>query len=398
MKIGKEFALILSFVFLAFTLGTTEYVIVGLLPDVAQSLHVSVAHAGMLVSGFAIAFAVGTPAALMAASRFSKRTALLTGILLVALCNCCSAFAPTYLALFLARMATAVCCGLCVSLAISICTESVAEERKGQAIAWIMGGFSIANVLGVPIGTFVGVHFQWPAAFWLVAFLVISCGLLLSKMVPRELPGMKSSLRDPLRLMGNPRVGLAFLIPIVGIAAVFVIYTYITPLMTEVMHIPAGWTSGLLLLYGAASVLSNVIAGKVASGDYQSKLKRIFQIHAVIYALYGITVPYSGIGTLSLLAIACLSLSINAAAQLYIIRLTERFVPQAKDFASSLMPIGANIGIALGSLVGALVTDHLGLRYLPWMAVAFALAAYLITVLSCRLDRATEKKPPHLTA
>lgn len=387
MKISKEFALILSFTFLAFILGTTEYVIVGLLPDVAQSLNVAVSQAGILVSGFAVAYAVGTPFAMAAASYVSKRTAVLIGILLISLLNISSAFAPTYMLLFVSRLAAAVCCGLSVSLAISICTELVSARKKGQAVAYIMGGFTIANVLGVPIGTFVAVHFQWPAAFILVAVSGFACACLLYKMIPRGLPAAASSARDQLRLMINPRLILAFLIPICGVAAIFVVYTYITPIFTQVMNIPIEWTSSILLVYGAATVISNIIGGKIASGDLLLKLRRVFLIDAAIFILFGFTISHSLAGIATLMAIACISFSINAAAQLYFTELSVRFVPEAKDFASSLFPVGANIGIALGSAAGAFVTERLGLVFLPWIAVGFALVAYAITTVSWRLDR-----------
>lgn len=387
MKLTKESGLILAFTFLAFILGTTEYVIVGLLDDVAQSLHVTVAQTGVLVSAFAVAYALGTPVALAAAARFSKRASLMAGAALVILLNIGTALAPTYSVLFLIRVVVAVCCGLCVSLAISISSDVVAEERKGVAISYITGGFSIANVLGVPIGT----HFSWTAAFLFVALTGILCFLLLHKMIPSTLPPMNSAFSDTLRLLGTPRIMLAFLIPIFGIAAIFTIYTYIIPIMTDVMNIPGRWSSMILLCYGAVTVISNIIGGFVSAGNYLVKLRNVFLVHILVFLLFGITMHSSALGIFSLMAIACISFSINAAAQLYLIRLTERFVPKAKDTASSLMPIGANIGIAIGSAAGAFVMDHYGLGLLPLAAVGFSLAAFLISAYSQKFDANPKK-------
>lgn len=388
----KENLLIFSFTLLAFILGTTEYVIVGLLTPIANSLGVSVAQTGIMVSGFAIAYAAGTPFVMMAAGYFTKRRALLIGASLVVLFTLGSALSWSYPVLFLTRMATAIFCGLSVSLAVSICTDYVSPERRGLALSYIIGGFTIANVLGVPIGTLVGLHFEWPAAFWLVA----ACGalsiLLLYKIVPTNLPAVQSSPRNQLRLMSNPRVLLAFFIPIIGIAAIFVIYTYINPLMLEVMHISEGSTSTILLVYGAVTILSNLLGGKIATGTYMAKLKKLFLIHAVVYVLLGFTVPFTWPGIISLMTIALISFSINAACQLYFIHLTEQYVPEAKDFAASLLPISANIGIAVGSSVGAFVTDHFGLRYLPWAAAVLALFAFAATAYSYNLDRSEDKK------
>ncbi|AIQ65630.1 hypothetical protein PSTEL_23495 [Paenibacillus stellifer] len=386
MKISKEQALTLAFTFLAFILGTTEYVIVGLLDQVAAGLGVSIAEAGAFVSGFAVAYACGTPFAMALAGRFSKPASLMTGTVLVVLLNICSAFASTYVLLLVFRIMTAVCCGLCVSLSISISTDVVPIEKRGRAISYIMGGFSLANVLGVPIGTFVGMHFEWPAAFILVGILGAFCLVLLYRVVPRDLPNAQSRMSDQFRLLTHPRVLLAILIPVLGVAAIFVNYTYIVPLMTEVMRIPADRTGYVLIVYGAATIFSNIISGVIASGNYMAKLKVLFLIQAVIFAIYGITVSVPWLGILGLIAIACISFSINAAVPIYFIHLAERFVPAAKDFASSLMPIGANIGIAVGSASGALVMGHFGLRFLPWAAVGFALVSCCVTALSLSLD------------
>jgi Arabinose efflux permease len=388
----KENLLIFSFTLLAFILGTTEYVIVGLLTPIANSLGVSVAQTGIMVSGFAIAYAAGTPFVMMAAGYFTKRRALLIGASLVVLFTLGSALSHSYLILFLTRMATAVFCGLSVSLAVSICTDYVSPERRGLALSYIIGGFTIANVLGVPIGTFVGLHFEWPAAFWLVAACGVLSILLLYRIVPRNLPAVQSSLKNQFRLMTNPRVLLAFLIPIIGVAAIFVIYTYINPLMLEVMHISEGRTSTLLLVYGAVTIVSNILGGKIASGTYMAKLKTLFLVHAVVYIIFAFTLSFTWLGIVSMMAIALISFSINAACQLYFIHLTEQYVPEAKDFASSLLPISANIGIAVGSSIGAFVTDHYGLRYLPWAAAVLALIAFAATAYSYNLDRSASKK------
>ncbi|TCN00736.1 putative MFS family arabinose efflux permease [Paenibacillus sp. BK033] len=387
----RENLLIFTFTLLAFILGTTEYVIVGLLTPIASSLGVSVAQTGIMVSGFAIAYAAGTPFVMMAAGYFTKRRALLLGASLVVLFTMGSALSFSYPVLFLTRMATAVFCGLSVSLAVSICTDYVSPERRGLALSYIIGGFTIANVLGVPIGTFVGLHFEWPAAFWLVAACGIISLLLLYRIVPKDLPAVQSSLKNQFRLMTNPRVLLAFFIPIIGVAAIFVIYTYINPLMLDVMHISEERTSTILLVYGAVTIVSNILGGKIASGTYVAKLKTLFLVHAVVYVIFGFTLSFEWLGIVSLMAIALISFSINAACQLYFIHLTEQYVPEAKDFASSLLPISANIGIAVGSSIGAFVTDHYGLRYLPWAAVVLALLAFAATAYSYSLDRSAKK-------
>lgn len=384
---NREKLLILALTVLTFILGTTEYVIVGLLGNVAKTFDVSVATVGTLVSIFAISFAAGTPIAMMIASFYSKSTSLITGSLLVALLNIGIAFSPNYFCLSLLRIITAISCGLCVSLALSISTDSVSNEQKGKAISYIMGGFSIANVFGVPIGTFVAMHFQWQTTFLLIGVLGAVCTILLFKVVPKDLPRVQSSIRAQFRLLTTPRIFIAFSIPIMGISAIFVIYTFIVPLMTEIMKIPSSWSSTLLLLYGIATIISNLIGGKIATRNFVYKLRNVFLLHALIFILLGLTEHSSILGILLIIAIGTICFSINAAAQLYLIQLTESLVPEAKDFASSLMPIGANIGIAVGSGAGSLITEFFGLQFLPWAAVIFSLSAFGLTAFSITLNR-----------
>lgn len=158
MTRNRENLLILTLTLVSFVLGTTEYVIVGVLKEIESYMKVSLAAAGMLVSGFAIAYAVGTPFAVAFLAKISRRSSILIGFAIVLALNLLTVFSTTFSSLMAIRIVSAVACGLTISLSISIVSDAVNRERRGEAIAWILGGFSIANVLGVPLGTFIGQH------------------------------------------------------------------------------------------------------------------------------------------------------------------------------------------------------------------------------------------------
>lgn len=392
MPYPKEKGLIFAFTFMAFILGTTEYVIVGLLSEIAGEFGVTLATAGILISGFALAYAIGTPLILSVLGHLPKRFLLLTGITLIIIVNILSAFSMSFEFLMGTRVVTAILCGLSLSLAISVASDYVEKARRGRAISYILGGFTIANVFGVPIGTFVGQHFDWPATFILVSILG-SIALLLNWMyIPRGIPVVNVSAKEQFVLLTNYRILLAFFIPAMGTAAIFTVFTYITPLMGKVMQLPSSWFSTVLFAYGLVTIVSNLIGGRIASGDYVGKLRIVFILQAVIFIIYGVTAAMPVIGLISLVLIALMSYILNASTQLYLIDLAFTFVPRAKDFATSLMPVANNLGIAIGSFVGGMMIDMGGLTTLPWASAGFTLIALVITVISHRLDRKQKER------
>lgn len=387
MSSTRENALIFTFTFMAFVLGTTEYVIVGLLTEVSESLGITLAKAGALVSAFAIGYAVGTPVVIAASTRFPKRASILTMIGLVLLFNVFSALSHTYALLLATRVLAAVLCGSALSLAFSVASEVISIAKRGQAFSFIFAGFSIANVFGVPIGTFVGQHLEWPAAFVLNAALAFIALILNFVYIPRRLPqSRKTSLKEQVGLLSNVRIILAFLIPVLGIGGVFVIYTYVTPILAEVMQVPERLVSWVLLGYGAASIVSNWLSGKIASGHAIGKLRLALFVQAIIMALFSLAAPVPVLGLISLLLVGCVSNLLNATVQLYLIDLARRYFPGAKDLAASLLPVAANIGIAGGAALGGAAAENAGLIHLPWIGGLMAMIACGITVISYRLD------------
>lgn len=393
MKTTRQNALIFSFTFMAFILGTTEYIIVGLLSEISASLGVTLATAGGLVSGFAISYAIGTPLMMSLCSRVPKRITILVTLVLILLLNLWSAVAGSYSMLLVTRIVTAVLCGFVLSVAITVASEVVDPEKRGKGIATILSGFAIANVLGVPIGTLVGQFFTWPAAFVLNGILAGIAVVLNYVYIPRGLPKpVPSSLKDQVELFTNGRIILAFFIPVMAVGAVFVMYTYITPLLEQVMNIPKSSVSGVLLVYGVATIVSNWLGGKIASGNAVSKLRFVFLIQTVVYIVFSMTASIPILGMVVLMVLATMSSIVSAPAQLYLIDLAKQFAPRTKDLAASLNPVASNVGIAGGSAIGGVVVQHGGLTSLPVAAAILAISACSIAVICSRLDH-----PGHAT-
>ncbi|WP_438347950.1 MFS transporter [Paenibacillus sp. FA6] len=391
MNPTKERALIFSFTFMAFMLGTTEYLIVGLLPNVANSLKITLALAGSLVSGFAIAYAIGAPIVMTAVSRLPKRSSILSLMVLIILFNLLCAVSPSFGVLLFIRMITGIMCGVAISLAISLSSDVISSENRGKAISYILSGFAISNVLGVPLGNLVGQYFEWPAAFVLVAILGLVAFILNFIYVPRHYTKTNISLQDQVGLLKNGRVILAFLIPVLGISAIFVIYTYITPILEDIMHISKESVSIVLLVYGIAAIVSSWLGGKVATGNAIGKLRFVFIIQAIIFASFSLTASLPVLGLLSLFLIGGVSYILNTTTQLYLIDLAARYSPKAKDLAASLNASAANFGIAIGAAIGGFVADNIGLIHLPWVASILSLGACVLTAWSYHLDTFSKK-------
>lgn len=382
----KQKFLAFTLTLLTFVMGTSEFVIVGLLAEVSTDLNISLAVAGTLVSGFAIAYAIGTPLLTAFVSRFPKYPLMLTLIVLFIIGNIISALSGSYELLIFSRVITAVVSGVLVALSMSIASDIMPESKKGAIIALIFAGFTISNVIGVPLGTLIGQLGNWQLTFWFTTLLGVISLLLAIFILPRKLKVVKASAKDQLGLLANPRMILAFFIPTFSIAGTYTIYTYITPILQDGMGIPASYVSAILLGYGAFSILSNVLAGKIASNNGVSKLRYVFIVQAVILTSLFFTMGTTFAGLVSLMLMAVMIYAMNATIQMYLMNLATVYFPAAKDFASSLTPVAVNVGIALGATLGGYVVANGGYVHLSWVGGLCALTAAGLAFLSYRLD------------
>ncbi|MFK3987606.1 MULTISPECIES: MFS transporter [unclassified Exiguobacterium] len=382
-----DWTLILSLALLTFVLGTSEFVIVGILPDIADGLSISIATAGTLVSAFAITFAIGTPLTMSLTSHLPKRKLMLTLTAAFIVFNLFSSLAPTYGILLVLRMMTAVVTGVLISLAMLVASESVPTGKRGIAVSFIFGGFTMANVFGVPLGTFIGQRAGWETTFLLTTALGVVAFLAVYRVVPSHLTSVKTSIADQLRLLTNPRILIAFFIPAFGFGATYVVYTYLVPILKGVLGVPVAWISPILFAYGFISIFSNMAAGKIASHNPIGRLRFVFLIQALVLAALYVTTSNVTLGLINIALMSFMAILLTTSTQIYLIDLAEKFNPDAKGLASSLMPVASNVGIGMGSALGGLVYANAPVMMLALVAGAVALVTALLTAVSHQLDQ-----------
>lgn len=382
--------LVFSLVLMTFVTGTSEFVIVGLLSEVASDLEITISMAGALVSGFAIAVAIGTPIVTAFVSRFPTYPLMLVCILIFIVGNIISALASDYSLLMVARVGTAIVCGLTQTIAMTVASETMPAEKRGTVVSLVFAGFTIASVLGVPIGTFIGQTGGWNMAFWFTAFLGIISLIMLAITIPRNLKGTKTSLKSQFGLLTHPRLILAFFVPTLTIAATYVVYTYVAPILEDVLLIPVKYTSPILLVYGVTSIFSTLFAGKLAKHNGLGKLRYVFVIQAVILASLYFTLHSAIPGLISILLIGLAVYLFNVTFQLHLIDLADEYSPSSKIFAASLFPVSVNLGIAVGAAIGGVVATNIGLLHTGWVGGVLALVASLLTFIIYRMHKTKE--------
>lgn len=381
--------LTLNLFLLTFVLGTSEFVMVGLLTEVASDLKIAISAAGSLVSAFALSFAIGTPIFTAILSRFSKYPLILALIGVFIVGNMITAISGSYGLLLVSRVITAVVTGVLIALAMAVTSETMPLEKRGPVISIIFTGFTVASVLGVPLGTFIGQWGGWHLSYWFTTLLGIVSLIASFATIPRGMKGARSSLKKQLRLFAYPRIVLAFFIPALSIAATYSVYTYLAPLLQDVLFVPVRYISLVFLLYGIVSIFSTLIGGKLAAGGGMGKIRYVFLAQAVILAsLYVSSGSLAG-GLVSISFMALVVYLMNSTMQLYFMDWAERYVPEARDLASSLTSVSINVGIAMGSALGGLVTTSMGLIDLSWSGGIVAVLAAVLALINYRLDRGT---------
>jgi DHA1 family inner membrane transport protein len=372
----------------AFGIGTTEFVIVGLLPIVANDFGVSITLAGLLVSGYALGVAFGAPILTAATSRMSRKSLLMWIMIVFILGNTSAALAPTFGILLAGRIVSAFAHGVFFSIGSTIAADLVTEDKRASAIAIMFTGLTVATVTGVPLGTFVGQLFGWRETFWGVAGLGIIGLMATSLLIPGNLKkAAPASIKDQIRLITHGRLLLAFAITALGYGGTFVTFTFLAPILEEITGFSSHTVSVLLLVYGIAIAIGNTIGGKAANQNPIQALFRMFIVQAVVLLIFTFTAPFKVTAVITLFAMGLLAFMNVPGLQLYVVQLAERFVPSAVDVASAVNIAAFNLGIAIGAFVGGLVVDSMGLIHTPWIGAMMVGGAVLLTLWSGKMDK-----------
>lgn len=376
----------------AFAVGATEFVIVGLLPTIAESLGVSLPSAGLLVSLYALGVTIGAPVLTALTGRLPRKTLLLALMVLFIAGNAFAAVALGYGSLIAARFLTGLAHGVFFAIASTIAAGLVAREKESSAIALVFLGLTVALVTGVPLGTWIGQSFGWQATFLGVVILGV-IGLVASAiLVPNDLPQTASpSLRAQARVLTSPRLLLVHLITAVGYGGNFVAFTYLAPMLTDVTGLSAGAVSLVILLYGASVSVGNILGGKLADRmGPMPALTLIFAGLAVLLAAFGLALP-SPVAAVAVVALwGGFAFANVPPLQSYVVQIARQVSPDAVDVASGLNIGAFNLGIALGAAAGGLVVDRAGLVAAPFVGAGIVAARIGLTRLSGRLERPAE--------
>lgn len=369
----------------SFMLGMSEFIMVGILPDIAVGLKVSEVTVGNLVSLFAFVYAPVTPLGSALSARFPRFATHMTLIGVFLAGNLLCAFAPNYAVLMAGRILIALVSGTLVAIAMTYAPDVTTDTFRTKFIAWVFSGFSIASVVGVPVGTWVANVFGWRWAFHLVNALTVVLIIGMVAVLPRNSHAAKIGFLSQFRLFFDHRIQLGVLDVVCGAAASYVFYTYLTPIMRDEVHVPEQYLSVGLVIFGAACLWSNLYGGKLADRgrgvEPLTYIRPIYCAHAVLMASLIVAHWVPVYGALLLVVLGMFMYLQNSASQVLYMDVASQSHPGSLNLAASLNSMSFNIGIAIGSAVGGVVNGHFGLMWLGPVGALFLVCAIAITTM-----------------
>ncbi|MDC7703763.1 MFS transporter [Vogesella indigofera] len=373
----------------AFAIGTTEFVIVGLIPTIAASLQVSLPSAGLLVSLYALGVAIGAPVLTALSSRLPRKPLLLGLMALFTVGNLVAWQAPGYQALMAARVLTGLAHGVFFSIGATIATSLVPKDKAASAIALMFSGLTVALVSGVPLGTWIGQHFGWQNTFLAVSLLGVIAFVGSLLLIPRNIATPAAGgLLAQLAVLGRPRLLLVYAMTALGYGGSFVAFTYLAPILQQVSGYAPSSVGLVMLVYGVSVAFGNIWGGRLADrhGPVRA-LQIIFLLLALVLLALTFTASSPWLVLLTVLAWGAVAFGNVAGLQVYVVQQAERETPHAVDVASGLNIAAFNVGIAGGAWGGGLIVSKLGLLATPWIGALVVLGAVGLTSWSGRLDR-----------
>lgn len=377
----------------AFAFGTTEFVVAGVLPEVADGLNVSVPTAGYLVSAYALGIAIGGPLLTIATARLSRRTLIIGLIIAFVIGQAACAMAPDFDSMLAFRFATAIAHGAFFGVAMVVAVSLVPPAQRGRAVAIVLAGLTVSNIVGVPVGTAIGSVWGWRSTFWAMFALGIAAMAAAIMLLPRTAgPSTRSAgFRAEARVLSRQQVWTSLIIMLMLMMAQFIPFTYIAPMLRDITHLDEYLIPWMLLLIGLGSTLGVYAGGRLADGRLMRGLVATLLIQAVaLLAIYAVS-PYALPMALALTVWGALNFSIGTAVQTRILAWTA----DAPNLASSLIPSGFNVGIALAASIGAMMLNGgYGYRSLPLIGVAAMIVGAGVALLSSAAERRAGKMPP----
>jgi DHA1 family inner membrane transport protein len=368
----------------AFGIGTTEFVIMGLLLQVSADLHVTIAAAGLLISGYALGVFVGAPLLTAATSRLPRKTALIALMLIFTVGNLASALAPNYAVLMLARVITSLAHGTFFGVGAVVATGLVAEDRKASAISIMFTGLTVATLLGVPAGAWLGLRFGWRATFWAVSVIGVLATVIIAALVPAD-RGDSAPMQfvEELKGIAHPQVLLGLLMTVLGFAGVFAVFTYIQPILTRVTGFTDGAVSPILLIFGGGTVIGNLLGGRLADKRLVATL--LGSLTALAAVLGSMTFALQSKPAM-IAFVAVFGVTAFAAVAPLQLRVLQK-ATGGGVLASSFNIAAFNLGNAIGAWLGGVVIAHgPGLGAVTWVAALIPMLGFAVALWSVQLD------------
>ena len=372
-----------------FAIGTTEFVIVGLVPTIATDLGVSLPSAGLLVSLYAVGVAIGAPILTALTGRWNRKIVLMSLMGLFVIGNLLAWQAPSYETLILARILTGLAHGVFFSIGSMIATSLVSKEKEASAIAIMFAGLTVALVTGVPLGTWIGQHFGWRATFLVVSALgliaLIGSAILVPKNLKKSIP---ATFKEQLQVIVKPQLLLVYLMTILGYGGTFTAFTYLAPILEKQTKFAPSAIGLIMLVYGVSVAIGNIWGGKLADKRGPiSALSIIFSALSIILLLFTFTMQSKIAAVLTILVWGAFAFGNVPGLQIYVVKQAEKYTPNAVDVASGLNIAAFNIGIALGSVIGGSVVENMSLQDTAWIGAVISLMALAVTRYSGLLDK-----------
>ena len=380
------FALMLS----AFAIGTTEFVIVGLIPTVAQDLNVSLPSAGLLVSLYALGVAIGAPILTALTARVPRKNLLLGLMLLFTIGNLVAWQSPNYTTLIVARILTGLAHGVFFSIGSTIATSLVPKEKAASAIALMFTGLTVALVTGVPLGMLIGQHFGWRMTFLAVAALGVLAFIGSLIFIPKNITHTPpASVAKQLAVLHQPRLVMVYAMTALGYGGTFLTFTYLVSILQTISGFGMTAVNWIVLVYGISTAVGNIWGGRLADkhGPIRA-LQIIFAILATVLLVFTFAAPHPWLAVAVVVCWGAVAFGNVPGLQVYVVKQAERFTPEAVDVASGLNIAAFNLGIAGGAWAGGFIVAHFGLIHTAWIGALVVLLALGLTTWSGRLDKA----------
>jgi DHA1 family inner membrane transport protein len=375
---------VLALTMCAFCIGTAEFVVMGLLPDIARDVGVSIPWAGQLVTGYALGVVIGAPILAVATGGMPRKRVILLMVGVFIVGNFLSAIAPNYPLLMLARILAAFAHGTMFGVGAVVATDLVPPNRRASAIALMFTGLTLANILGVPLGTLIGQDHGWRAAFWAITGLGVLALVPVAWLVPNVAARASAGLRRELSVLGRSEVLLALATTILSSASIFALFTYIVPILQDVSGFTPKEVTLILFLIGLGFTLGITLGGKLADRGIMRATIIIFATMTALLVIFPL-VLHSQAATLVVVFVWAGAAFATAPP------LQTRVVDKAADAPNlaSTLNIGAfNLGNAAGAFLGGLVIDQgFSLPSVPLAAAAVGLAALAAATLATQLDQ-----------